>query len=71
MAPMSEYQFLGADIEKNRADLRLLQKKRYRGLIGIGIGAAGLAAGLAGMDLSVSIGIWVVGLAGWAWLKAV
>jgi hypothetical protein len=68
---MSEYQFLGAEIEKNRADLRLLQKKRYRGLIGIGIGAAGLAAGLAGLPLSVSIGIWLVGLMGWAWLKAV
>lgn len=68
---MSDYQFLGAEIEKNRADLRLLQKKRYRGLIGIGTGAAGLAAGLAGLPLSVSLGIWAVGFAGWMWLKAV
>jgi hypothetical protein len=68
---MSEYQFLGVEIEKIRADTRLLQKKRYRNLIGIGTGAAGLAAGLAGLDLSVSVGIWVVGLIGWAWLKAV
>lgn len=66
----SEYQFLGAEIAANRADTRLAQKKRYRALLGWGFGGAGLAAQLAGLDLSVSLILWGAGLAAWAYLKA-
>jgi hypothetical protein len=66
---MSEYQFLGAEIEKSRAELRLAHKKNYRRLVGIAFGAAGLAAGLAGLPLSVSIALWAMGAAAWWWLK--
>jgi hypothetical protein len=68
---MSEpYQFLGAEIAANRADARLLQKKRYRSLLGWGFGGAGLAAQLAGLDLAVSLALWGAGFAAWAYLKS-
>jgi hypothetical protein len=37
--------------------------------VGIAFGAAGLAAGLAGLPLSVSIALWAMGAAAWWWLK--
>lgn len=68
---MSEFQYFGDEIAKNRAAARLSTKKRYRGLIGLGIGGAGLAAGMAGLPLTASVGIWALGMAAWAFLKAV
>lgn len=70
-ADAAEYHFFGAEIEQNRVDTRMAQKQRYRRLIGLGFGAAGLAAGLAGLDIMVAIGIWALGGAAWMYLKAI
>ncbi|MBL8550195.1 MAG: hypothetical protein JNJ73_09425 [Hyphomonadaceae bacterium] len=56
-------------IEANRAELRLARKKRYRNLIGMGLGGAGLAVAFAGLPISVSLLLWAAGFVAWALLK--
>ena len=68
---MAEYQFLGAEIEKNRADARAIQKKRYKGLLGLAFGVAGLASMLAGLPDLVSYLLWAAGVAAWMYVKTV
>ncbi|MGE3143105.1 MAG: hypothetical protein AB7L65_07260 [Hyphomonadaceae bacterium] len=65
--PLSHTQML----ETARAEARLARKKRYRNVIGLGLGGAGIAAALAGLPTSVSVIFWGLGLAAWALLKAV
>jgi hypothetical protein len=57
-------------LARNRADLRLARKKRYRNVIGLGLGGAGLAAAFAGLPISVPLLFWAAGLVAWAMLKA-
>lgn len=61
----------GQLLAKTRAEAQLAHKKRYRRLIGLGLGGAGLAAALAGMPLVFSLGLFAVAAAAWAILKAV
>ncbi len=68
---MAEYQFLGAEIEQNRIDARAAQKKRYKNLLGLAFGAAGLASMLAGLPDLVSYLLWAVGIAAWMYVKSV
>jgi hypothetical protein len=68
---MAEYQFLGAEIEQNRADTRAAQKKRYKSLLGLAFGVAGLASMLAGLPDLVSYLLWAVGVAAWMYVKSV
>lgn len=58
-------------LAKTRDEVRLAHKKRYRGVIGLGIGAAGLAATLAGMPLIFSAGLFLLAAVARAILKAV
>jgi hypothetical protein len=58
------------EIARLKAETAMVQKKRYRGLVGIGFGGAGLACALVGMPMIVSIALWGVGLAAWAIIKA-
>ncbi|MEJ0024278.1 MAG: hypothetical protein WDN76_13395 [Alphaproteobacteria bacterium] len=55
---MAEYQFLGAEIEKNRADARVEHKKRYKSLLGLAFALAGCASMLAGLPDLVSYLLW-------------
>ncbi len=68
---MAEYQFLGAEIEKNRADTRSAQKKRYKNLLALAFTAAGLASMLAGMPDRVTYLLCAVGVAAWMYVKTV
>lgn len=56
-------------IEANRVEMRLARKKRYRNLIGMGLGGAGLAAAFAGLPISASLMFWAAGFVAWALLK--
>jgi hypothetical protein len=58
-------------LARSREETRLAHKKRYRGLIGLGLGAAGLAAALAGLPFLVTLALWGLGVASWMILKAV
>ncbi|HWA00399.1 MAG TPA: hypothetical protein VG841_08805 [Caulobacterales bacterium] len=58
-------------LAKNRARARLDNKRRYRRLLSLGFGAAGLAVAVTGMPLSVSIALWALSAASWMLLKAV
>ena len=58
------------EIDRLKAETALLRKKRYRNLIGLGLGAAGLAADLAGMPFAVSLVLWGMGAGVWVILKA-
>jgi hypothetical protein len=58
-------------LAKSRAEARLAHKKRYRGVIGLGLGGAGLAVAMAGLPMSVSLALWGLGAAAWMILKAV
>jgi hypothetical protein len=58
-------------LAKARSDALLANKKRYRRVIGFGLGAAALAAAMAGMPLIFSLGLFALGAAAWAVLKAV
>jgi hypothetical protein len=57
-------------IARNREELHLARKRRYRNVIGLGLGGAGLAAAFAGLPISVSLMFWAAGLIAWAILKA-
>jgi hypothetical protein len=59
-----------AEIARLKDETRLAIKKRYRGIIGVLLGGAGIAASLAGLPLEMSLGFWGLGLASWAILKA-
>ncbi len=54
-----------------RAEAGGSRQKNYRRVIGLGLGAAGLAASLAGMPMELSIGLWGLAALAWAILKAV
>ncbi|HVY86658.1 MAG TPA: hypothetical protein VG943_16100 [Caulobacterales bacterium] len=58
-------------LAQSRSEARMASKKRYRRLLGIGFGAAGLATALAGLPASVSVGLWALSAASWAFIKAV
>ncbi len=58
-------------MEQAREDARMARKKRYRNMIGIALGGAGVATALAGMPIMASVALWGVGAAAWAILKAV
>ncbi|MGE3303375.1 MAG: hypothetical protein AB7M12_09705 [Hyphomonadaceae bacterium] len=68
---MSDFSPLAAELERARAEARLAMKQRYRRLVGLGTGSAGLAAALAGLPMTVTLGLWAFGAAAWAILKAV
>ena len=69
MSQLSPLQLVLREQAQNEA--RLANKKRYRRVIGVGLGAAGVAVALVGMDWTVSAGLWGLGAASWAILKAV
>lgn len=68
---MAEYQYLGAEIAKTRADTRIAVKKRYRGLLSIGFGAAGVCLMFAGLPDLVGYLMWAIGVASWMYVKTV
>jgi hypothetical protein len=67
MQPASSH---AATIARLKAETALARKRRYRGIIGVVLGGAGLAATLAGLPLEISLAFWGLGLASWAILKA-
>ena len=58
-------------IARLKAQTGVIRKKRYRGVIGIGLGAIGLFFALAGFPMEVSFVLWGLGAASWFILKAV
>ena len=58
------------EIARLKAQTAGIRKKRYRGMIGLLLGAAGLGADLAGLPMSVSLVFWALGLGVWFILKA-
>ncbi|MET0182590.1 MAG: hypothetical protein ABW199_06870 [Caulobacterales bacterium] len=58
-------------VERAREDARLARKKRYRNMIGIALGAVGVALAIAGMPIILSIMMWAFGFLSWMILKAV
>lgn len=68
---MAEYQFLGVEIEANRAETRALQKKRHQGLVALAFTVAGLASMMAGLPDLVSYLLWAVSVAAWMYVKTV
>ena len=51
------------EIARLKAQTAGLRKKRYRGMIALLLGGAGLAADLAGFPFSVSLVLWGMGIA--------
>jgi hypothetical protein len=68
---MAEYQYLGAEIEKTRAETRVAVKKRYRGLLALGFAASGFCLMFAGLPDLVGYLMWAVGVAAWMYVKTV
>ena len=68
---LAEFHYFGTEIEENRAAARAALNHRYRRLVGLGFGAAGLIVGLGGLDIMVTMAIWALGGVAWAALKAV
>jgi hypothetical protein len=66
---LAEFQYFGAEIDQNRAAARAALNRRYRRLVSLCFGAAGLVVGLGGMDIMVSMTIWALGGAAWVGLK--
>ncbi|MES1201800.1 MAG: hypothetical protein ABUS57_10175 [Pseudomonadota bacterium] len=58
-------------LAQNRQKTRVAHKKRYKNVLGIAFGAAGLAAALGGMDWTVSVMLWGLSAASWAFLKSI
>ena len=56
---------------ENAEKTRLAHKRRYQRVIGIGLGAVGLAAAMVGMPFAVSVALWAMGAISWRILKAV
>lgn len=52
-------------------DARYALKKRYRKLIGIGLGGAGVAAALTGMPMTLTFCLWGLSFVSWKVLEAV
>lgn len=59
------------EIARLKAETRVIQKKRYRGLIGIGLGACGAAFALAGMPDILTYAMWGLAALSWFILKNV
>ena len=59
-----------AEIARLKGETRMAIKRRYRGMIGVLLGGAGLAAALVGLPFEMSLALWGLGLASWAILKA-
>ena len=56
-------------IAQNRKEVRRLRGRRYRNLVGMGFGGAGLAVAFAGLPIGVTLILWAGGFAAWAILK--
>jgi hypothetical protein len=54
-----------------REEARMAQKQRYRQLVALAFGAAGLAVGFADAPIEVSLALWGLGALSWAVLKAI
>jgi len=61
----------GQLLAKYRAEAHVARKRRFHRVIGIGLGAAGLATALVGMPMLVSLLLWGCGIASWQILKAI
>jgi hypothetical protein len=59
------------EIARLRAETRALRKKRYRGLISLALGAAGLAFALAGFPMAMSLALWALSAGAWFILRSV
>jgi hypothetical protein len=56
-------------LSRSEIEAGLARKRRYRNVIGLGLGAAGFAAAFAGLPISVSLLFWAAGFIAWALLK--
>ena len=56
-------------IARLKSETQMIRKKRYKGVISLLLGAAGLAAMLAGLPDMVSYGLWGISAAAWFILK--
>jgi hypothetical protein len=68
---MAEHQYLGAEIEQNRADTREIRAKRYKSFLALAFSLSGLAAWFAGLPDLVSYLLWAGGIAAWMYVKSV
>jgi hypothetical protein len=58
-------------LKRSRSEAALARKKRYQNVVGLALFGAGAFAGIAGMPLEISIGLWVFGAVSWFVLKRV
>jgi phosphoribosylcarboxyaminoimidazole (NCAIR) mutase len=57
------------EIARLKAETQALRAKRYRGMTGLFVAAAGLAADLAGLPAAVSLSVGGLGLGFWLFQK--